>query len=177
MTDSHVAEEESKPEHHDTDFGQWISSLFGRYSRPENVTEADTSQPEAKPVTESETANEILRLVNAEREKAGLKPLRYCAEAQEAADLRAKEIKTRFSHTRPDGRSCFTVFDDFAIQGSYMCAENIACGYPTAAAVMEAWMNSSGHRANILSENATALAIGINGNCYVQAFAHDYQTR
>lgn len=141
------------------------------------------SQPQSNSATSevnssSQTADndystEILELVNTERRKAGLKPLRYCSEAQKAADQRAEEIVRSFSHTRPDGRSCFTVFDDMGIKGSYMCAENIAYGYPSAKAVMDGWMNSSGHRSNILSTNATAIAVGKVGTCWVQVFAHD----
>lgn len=67
-----------------------------------------------------------------------------------AANIRAKEIYKSFSHTRPDGTSCFTVYSEVGY--SYMAAgENIAAGYYSPESVMNAWMNSPGHRANILN--------------------------
>ena len=134
----------------------------------------DSSEQTTSSAVGSDVYTKVLELVNAERAKAGLKPLRYCTEGQQAADLRAQEITKSFSHTRPDGRTCFTVWNDLGISGSYMCAENIAYGYQSAEKVMEGWMNSSGHRANILSENATALAVAKSGTSWVQVFAHDY---
>ena len=77
-----------------------------------------------------------------------------------AAQVRAQEIDVSFSHTRPDGTSCFTVLKDFGI--SYRaCGENIAKGSPSPARVVEGWMNSAGHRANILNANFTAIGVGV----------------
>ena len=112
---------------------------------------------------------EVLSLVNEERTKRGLSPLTYCYEAQKAADLRADEIQKSFAHTRPDGRDCFSVFDDLKID-RFMCGENIAYGYPTPEDVMEAWMNSEGHRANILNKNAKEIAVSMKNNYWVQIF-------
>lgn len=102
--------------------------------------------------------NEILRLVNEERAKAGLSALEYRADAQSAADIRANEIVTVFDHTRPDGSSCFTVLDGIKKTAA---GENIAEYYQTPAQVMDGWMNSPGHKANILNDKFTGLAVGI----------------
>jgi uncharacterized protein YkwD len=88
--------------------------------------------------------------------------------------VRAEELIQSFSHTRPDGTSCFTAFDEFGVD--YRAAgENIAAGQKTPEDVVNSWMNSSGHRANILSENFTAIGVGVaedvNGTLYwVQMF-------
>lgn len=117
----------------------------------------------------SEILDRILELVNIERQKAGLGSLEYYYSGQSAADIRAAEIIESFSHTRPDGSSCFTVFDEFNINYRSV-GENIAYGYPTPEAVVEGWMNSDGHRANILNPSFTHLIVGYNNNYWVQLF-------
>ncbi len=112
---------------------------------------------------------EVLRLVNVERKKEGLAPLKYYYDGQKAGDTRAKEINQFFSHDRPDGRACFTALDDLNI--NYCTAgENIAYGYSTPADVVEGWMNSPGHRKNIMSENFEYLIVGVDGVNWVQLF-------
>ncbi len=108
---------------------------------------------------DSTLAQQVLSIVNAERVKYGLSALTYDSTLAKAADIRAKEIRTLFSHTRPDGRSCFTVLDEVGY--SYRSAgENIAYGQRSASEVMNAWMNSEGHRANILG-NYDYIGIGV----------------
>ncbi|MBQ8741443.1 MAG: hypothetical protein IJY79_07855 [Clostridia bacterium] len=124
--------------------------------------------PQLPSSTEDRNAR-VLELVNIEREKAGLKPLEYYYAGQSAADIRAAEIIESFSHTRPDGSSCFTVFDEFNINYRSV-GENIAYGYSTPEAVVEGWMNSEGHRANILNPSFTHLIVGYNNNHWVQLF-------
>lgn len=105
--------------------------------------------------------DEVLRLVNLERANYGLSPLTKHDGAAQAARIRAKEIVQSFSHTRPDGRSCFTAASDVGF--SYRAAgENIAYGYGTPEQVVNGWMNSEGHRRNILSASYTELGVG----CY-----------
>lgn len=105
-------------------------------------------------------AQSVLFIVNEERKKQGLKPLVLDAKLTSAANLRAEEIYKKFSHSRPDGSSCFTVLYDFHI--SYRAAgENIAAGQKTPEIVMNAWMNSKGHRANILNSNYGKIGIGV----------------
>lgn len=107
----------------------------------------------------SEYKKAVFDLVNEQRKANGLSALEYRDDVQNAADLRAKEIITKFSHTRPNGTSCFTVLSETGV--SYRSAgENIAYGQRSPQAVMTSWMNSSGHRANILSSNFTGMAVG-----------------
>lgn len=101
-------------------------------------------------------ARQVLDLVNEERCKAGVAPLRFSAELQSAAAIRAEELTRKYSHTRPDGTKFSTVLPD----GKYTLGENIAYGSSTAAKVVELWMNSPGHRANILRSDYTELGVG-----------------
>ena len=101
-------------------------------------------------------AEEVLYYVNVEREKAGLNTLQLSPQLMKSANIRAKELIENFSHTRPDGTQCFT-----AVKVRYKTVgENIAAGQPTPQAVVEAWMDSPGHRANILNPNFGRMGIG-----------------
>lgn len=106
-----------------------------------------------------EAAEAVTSLVNAARRDAGLSELELDADLCAAAQARAQEIAQSFSHTRPDGSSCFTILEEFGI--SYRAAgENIAMGQRTPEEVMDGWMNSSGHRANILNGTFTSIGVG-----------------
>lgn len=116
-------------------------------------------------------AEEVLYYCNIEREKAGVSPLALDETLCSAAAVRANEITGTFSHTRPDGRKCFTAMDDIGY--SYRAAgENIAAGFSTAKDVVEGWMNSPGHKANILSTKYNRLGVGRSGDSWVQMFAY-----
>lgn len=104
-------------------------------------------------------AREVLELVNKERTKAGLAELKMSSALNDVAAVRAKELTEEFSHTRPNGRDCFTALTDAGIQYSSV-GENIAAGQATPQKVVTSWMNSEGHRANILSEDYTHMGIG-----------------
>ena len=107
--------------------------------------------------------DEVVRLTNAERAKAGLPAMAVHDLAAQAAGVRAKELEKLFDHTRPDGRSCFTALDELKI--SYITAgENIATAFSTPAAVVEGWMKSEGHRANILNASCCRIGIGLEEN-------------
>ena len=94
-------------------------------------------------------AEEVVRLVNAERTSRGLSPLAMDDRAMQAAQVRAEEVSIAFDHLRPDGRRCFTALSDAGI--TYRAAgENIALGQTTAQRVVADWMNSPGHRENLL---------------------------
>lgn len=111
-------------------------------------------------VTKKQTmAAKVLAIVNKERKKQGLAALKKNSTLQKAANKRAKEIVEVFSHTRPDGTSCFTVLKEFDITYT-ACGENIAAGQNSAKSVMTSWMNSPGHKANILSSNFGEIGIG-----------------
>lgn len=102
---------------------------------------------------------QVVELVNAERAKAGLSPLTLDSRASQAARVRSQEIQTSFTHTRPDGSSFSTALTQAGV--SYRSAgENIAYGQSTPEQVMSAWMNSSGHRANILNSSFTSIGVG-----------------
>lgn len=112
-------------------------------------------------VTYSAYASEVLRLVNIERDKVGAAHLVLDGALCDAANMRAIEMdySGNFSHTRPDERDCFTVFS-FCKISFYTCGENIAAGYPTPTAVVDGWMNSTGHKANILNTAFTKMGLG-----------------
>lgn len=121
-------------------------------------------------------ASQIFNLVNIEREKAGLPALQLDTNITAAANVRAKEIKQSFSHTRPNGSSFSTALGEQGVTftGS---GENIAWGQKSPEQVMNAWMNSAGHRANILNQNFRNIGIGYyqdaNGrNYWVQLFTY-----
>ena len=116
----------------------------------------------------SNFAEEVLELVNIERARVGVAPLILSEELTERANIRAEEIVKLFSHTRPDGSSCFTVFQGLNYR---TCGENIAAGSPTPAEVVEQWMNSQGHRANILNGNFKYLGLGY---CYNANSKYDH---
>ena len=118
---------------------------------------------------------EVLKLVNAERAKRSLSPLSTNTGITNVAHLRAKEIAQYFSHTRPNGKNCFTAADELGVAHSY-AGENIAFNYPTPADVVKGWMDSQGHRDNILNSRFTKIGVGcyeINGALYwVQFFTN-----
>ena len=135
-------------------------------SRPSTSTPSQSAQPN------SSYAAQVVSLVNAERAKQGLSALTVSTKVQQAAQTRAGELKSSFSHTRPSGASCFTALTEAGV--SYTRAgENIAYGQSSPAAVVQAWMNSSGHRANILSRDFTTIGVGytvVNGTAYWSQF-------
>ena len=104
-------------------------------------------------------ADEVVRLVNIERKKAGVKALKTAEAGNNAAQLRAVEIEKSFSHNRPDGSSCFTVADEFKINSGAL-GENIAAGHKTPEKVVAEWMKSPGHKKNILSSSYTHIGVG-----------------
>lgn len=102
---------------------------------------------------------EVLRLTNIEREKVGVAPLQGLEELEELAQIRAEEIKTMLSHTRPCGNDWFTIFDNSSL--TYKKAgENLAFGFKRPSDLVDAWMNSAGHSANILNPDFELLGIG-----------------
>lgn len=104
--------------------------------------------------------HEVLELVNKEREKEGLAALSWGTTCEGAAQVRAGEIVTSYSHTRPDGSEWKTVCP-IPSTGGY-AGENLAGGISSVspATVVRAWMNSPEHKANILSPNFTKLSVG-----------------
>lgn len=137
--------------------------------RPEEKPEQkpDVSGDGSSDKEESEAlsfAEQVVELVNAERAKVNLPALTMTTKLNEAALVRAKETVQSFSHTRPNGSSFSTVLKENGIsfQGA---GENIAWGQRTPEQVVNAWMNSEGHRANILNQGYTSIGVGyyLNG--------------
>ena len=134
---------------------------------PDNGTE-QAPEEDDNGTSQGDFASQVVELVNAERAKYGLSALTVDAKVQQAALVRAKESAQSFSHTRPNGSSFSTALTEAGV--SYRRAgENIAYGQRTPQQVMNAWMNSSGHRANILNKDFTTIGVGytvINGTAY-----------
>lgn len=119
-------------------------------------------------------AFEVLKEVNKERSKRGLKALGMDKRLVQSSMIRAAELAILFSHTRPSVRDFDTAYYDEK-QGHIVMGENIAAGQRTSASVMDSWMNSSGHKANILGSDYTGIGVGavvVNGMYYwVQNFS------
>lgn len=135
-------------------------SLFGQNRNP--------SHPYAVPLAtmtnvELEIAMEVLTAVNQERENRGLSSLTWHNGAAQTAYDHSVDMKERdfFGHVNPDGQNVGDRLNADGIGWSY-AGENIAIGRMSVEDVMDAWMNSDGHRANILSENYTHLGVGVH---------------
>lgn len=133
------------------------------------------SNPTPETNVDSNTAieKEVVRLVNIEREKAGLAPLTYSEELSKVARIKSQDMadKNYFSHTSPTYGNPFNMMKSFGIK--YKTAgENIAKGYSSAKSVVDGWMNSSGHRANILNPSFGKIGVG-----YVKANGTTYWTQ
>ena len=128
-----------------------------------NNEPTETTVPSAGQSAETPTIqtyeDQVVALVNVERAKAGLPALKMDKTLQAAALARAKETVRSFSHTRPNGSSCFTILGEYGIRYRF-AGENIAYGQRSPEEVVTAWMNSEGHRANIMSPNFTTIGIG-----------------
>lgn len=155
----------SRPEHGQPD-NQPDQPNAPDISRPEQPELPDSSQPdrpdEEKPgngSSQDSFAEQIVTLVNEERAKAGLSPLSLHNGAVNAAQIRAEEISRQFSHTRPDGSSFSTALAQAGVSHR-SSGENIAYGQNSPEQVMQSWMNSAGHRANILNPDYTSIGVG-----------------
>ena len=157
-------------------FGNWktivepTKTTDGKMQRVcQKCNKTETKAVSKLSTTVSDYQQEVLRLVNVERAKEGLSPLEYYFPGQAAADIRAKEIDTKFDHERPDGTMCVTALDEQGIT-YYHAGENIAKGFSTPQEVVNAWMNSPGHRANILSGDFNYIIVGVYKTGWVQLF-------
>ena len=148
---------------------------------PDEVPDTPPQQPQQPPADESpapetpddsdpqgDFAAQVAALVNAARAEYGLPALTVDAKVQQAAQVRARESAQSFSHTRPDGSSFSTALTEAGV--SYIrSGENIAYGQTTPQQVVQAWMDSAGHRANILDAGFTHIGVGhavVNGTAY-----------
>lgn len=129
------------------------------------------NKPEIKGSYNSTYAAQVVKLVNEVRSSYGLTLLTIDNDLAEAAKIRAKEIVTNFSHTRPNGTTWDTV-------SSKAYGENLGKGYNSnPERIVDAWMDSTGHRANILREDYTSIGVvayNVEGTVYwVQLFGID----
>ena len=166
---------------------QLLRQYFNTYQyQTQTVSTVQTAKPAAQTTTQTTSqntaqkpdmsvANQILSIVNKERAANGLPALTLDTQLCTAAQAKAEDMKAKnyFSHTSPTYGSPFEMMKKFGI--SYRAAgENIAKGQKTPQAVMSAWMNSDGHRKNILGKSYTQLGVGYvynNGSPYwVQLF-------
>lgn len=120
---------------------------------------------------QAERAAEVVALVNKERVKAGLKPLVVHTNLTKMAKTKAIDMfKTKyFNHTSPTYGSPFDMMDAFNITYKY-AGENIAMGQKSAKEVVEDWMNSPGHKANILNSHYNLIGVGYYNGYWVQEF-------
>ena len=138
------------------------------------ATPKPTATPTPNPIHRADAAEinqmvqEVIRLTNIERAKVGSAPLQYHEKLQQAAMVRAKELDTLFSHTRPNGEDSSTATAEFDVGGD--SGENIAMGYDSPESVMSGWLNSPGHRAALLSEGENYIGVGFYQNDYGTCF-------
>ncbi|WP_339230246.1 CAP domain-containing protein [Oceanobacillus sp. FSL K6-2867] len=151
-----------------------VSEIIGANSQLKNPNLIYPGQSlQIPPNNEYQVEQEVIRLVNAERANAGLPALKYDWELARVAKHKSQDMKDKgyFSHTSPTYGSPFTMMQNYGIK--YKSAgENIAKGQSTAQQVVNAWMNSSGHRANILSKDYTHIGVGYvkSGHYWTQMF-------
>lgn len=130
---------------------------------PDNAMAAKkTTKVNIKVTYDYDKAYKVLKILNKERSKNNLPKLKMDKSLLSSAMLRATETTYQFSHTRPNGNTCFSI-------NSLIYGENIALGQKDATEVMNDWMNSAGHRANILNSKYTCIGIGVvkyNGQYY-----------
>ncbi|WP_188402091.1 LysM peptidoglycan-binding domain-containing protein [Fictibacillus barbaricus] len=140
---------------------------------PAAKTSAPTtpSTPSTPNTTVGSYATQVSQIVNQERQKAGLAPLTLDAELSNVAMAKAKDMITNnyFDHNSPTYGSPFEMMRSFGI--NYTAAgENIAKGQTSPQAVMNDWMNSPGHRQNILSSNYDSIGVAYYQGAWVQLF-------
>ncbi|MCY9660779.1 CAP domain-containing protein [Paenibacillus chondroitinus] len=138
-------------------------------SAPTPSTPTAPSTPDTP--AQSAFASQVVTLVNQERVKAGLQALTSDSALTAMALDKAKDMYNNdyFDHTSPTYGSPFDMMSTYGIPYSY-AGENIAKGQPTPEAVMDAWMNSTGHRENILSPNYTKIGVAYYNGEWVQEF-------
>lgn len=150
-----------------------------REQAPAQPKEKAPAEPEAQKETEpqdqgiSQVAQQVIDLTNAERKKNGLPALKADSQLSGVAQKKSEDMRQNnyFSHTSPTYGSPFDMMRDFGV--SYKTAgENIAQGQQSPQEVVQAWMNSEGHRKNILSQDFTHIGIGYdsNGHHWTQMF-------
>ncbi|WP_243299260.1 CAP domain-containing protein [Bacillus litorisediminis] len=153
-------------------YNMQVGSIIRLKSASYSNTTASTSVSVGS-MTVSSYEKQVVDLVNQERARAGLPSLKLNAELSRVARYKSQDMRDRryFDHNSPTYGSPFTMMRNFGI--SYRSAgENIAYGQRTPQEVVNAWMNSAGHRANILNSSFTDIGVGYvaDGNYWTQMF-------
>lgn len=141
------------------------------------VPETPEASPEVPGIPEEDNSSvsalerRVVELVNKERAAYGLSPLTLSAELSDGARLKSRDMRDNnyFDHNSPTYGTPFEMMKSLGITYS-AAAENIAMGYATAEAVVNGWMNSAGHRANILSDKYTHIGVGHVDGYWTQWF-------
>ncbi len=161
-----------EPKSNSTTSSKSSSSSKGKSSSGEKSGGGTQSSGEV--ASSGNHVQDILKLTNQYRAEVGASALTLDSKLSSAAQKRATELVSAQSHTRPDGRDCFTVFDEFNII-SYMCGENIAWGQANGALAAVWWRNSAGHYANMINRGFQKIGIGVHSQggrlYYVQLFS------
>ena len=127
------------------------------------------------PITHTElkftntSTDRVVDLVNEIRIDNGLDPLSYSPILSYCAYIRADEIEEVFSHTRPNGEKGLHIVKEYGILYKVV-GENLASNFSSSEKVVNAWMNSEGHRANILNPKFKEIGVARIGNNWVQLF-------
>lgn len=134
-------------------FGMMICFLL-----PKPVLQTDAAAPfDVNEFVDIASAN-----INAMRMENGLEPLQTAPLLQKMCQERADELTKSYSHSRANGDAWYTILTDYGIDTNCFAGENIAAGYDTPEGVVNGWMNSAGHRKNILNTNYEYFAVGIS---------------
>lgn len=152
------------------DKGKESSTTSEKNNNSNSETKSSNPIPEIEVESSTSIEKEVVRLVNIERQKEGLTPLIYSSELSKVARIKSQDMGNNnyFSHSSPIYGDPFTMMKNFGIKYR-VAGENIAKGYSSAKSVVNGWMNSSGHRANILNPNFGKIGVGyaeINGTTY-----------
>ncbi|MBW4828034.1 MAG: serine protease [Clostridiaceae bacterium] len=153
----------NKPEENITNEKENNTKPSENVAEKNTSTENNTQKEVNQDITTSANAEElkVVELVNVERNKAGLSPLTYNEELSKVARIKSQDMadKNYFSHNSPTYKDPFTMMKNFGIKYG-QAGENIAKGYSNADSVVKGWMNSPGHRANILNSNFKKIGVG-----------------
>ena len=134
-------------------FGMMICFLL-----PKPVLQTDAAAPfDVNEFVDIASAN-----INAMRIENGLEPLQTAPRLQKMCQERADELTKSYSHSRANGDAWYTILTDYGIDTNCFAGENIAAGYDTPEGVVNGWMNSAGHRKNILNTNYEYFAVGVS---------------
>lgn len=151
------------------DYNKASDILDKKASKPKATMEPTAPTSTSIPYDCKEIEYKTFLAINKIRKENNLNELTWDDDLYDSIIVRSKEISEKFSHTRPDGSSCFTV-------SKKLHGENIAKGYTSVDRVVEGWMNSPGHKENILRKDFKRTAIGYyknsSGTYWCQGFGY-----